>query len=137
MRELKFRVWAGKMFLYSYEGKGLAFSASKKDSDIRSFGCYDIQQCLEFGFVVQQFTGLRDTNGKEIYEGDIVKTHHFDDWHDNEGFDLIQIVKWCNYHVGWRGFTAKMLNNPKLAGNGLSGPITIIGNIFESPELLK
>ncbi|OHD41426.1 MAG: hypothetical protein A2086_06535 [Spirochaetes bacterium GWD1_27_9] len=85
---------------------------------------------------IQQFTGLVDKNGKEIYEGDIVTTHHYDDWDDNEGFDVINMVKWCPIHVGWRGFT-KEIEKKSYAGNKLSKPITIIGNIFENPQLCK
>lgn len=86
--------------------------------------------------VIQQFTGLVDKNNKDIYEGDIITTHHYEDWNDDVGYDVVQKVKWCCIHIGWRGFTKEMLEK-KYAGNGLPNPITIIGNIFENPNLLK
>lgn len=120
MHEIKFRVWSFNEKIFHYFDVREGFS-----------GYYGALS------TPQQFTGLKDKNAHEIYEGDIVTTHHFDNWHDNEGFDVVQVVKWCNYHVGWRGFTPKMLNNPKIAGNGLPTPITVVGNIFENKDIIE
>ncbi len=73
-----------------------------------------------------QFTGLLDTNGKEIYEGDICKRHRY-----NENYEIV----W--YRSGWA-----IKNENKTAVwhqhfcNGASGKeLTVIGNIYQNPEL--
>lgn len=125
-REIKLRVWDGKndkMILPSnstYGGWMSNYFNGLKDKD----------------WTYQQFTGLKDKNGQEIYEGDVVKIRGYDDWDDTVGFDVIYQVKWCNKHVGWRGFTQGMIAK-NYAGSGLPEPIEIIGNVFENPELLK
>jgi len=67
----------------------------------------------------QQFTGLKDKNGKEIYEGDIVE------FEDESGTTEDEIV------FGNGSFIAK--NNP--SWHVIFSEV--IGNIYENPKLLK
>jgi|SRR5579864_428466 len=73
--------------------------------------------------VLMQYTGLKDKNGKEIYEGDI-----------------LQVPGAIPAQVYW-DFGSWQLRNGSLTGGMLANfdeeNIEIIGNIYENPELLK
>lgn len=87
--------------------------------------------------IVMQCTGLKDKNGKLIYEGDIL----FEDW-KNEVYPKGRywIVKWNKNHAN---FYIEMVNPSKyanfkewhLARHDLD--YEVIGNIYENPELLE
>jgi len=97
----------------------------------------DVIQC-------QQFTGLKDKNDKEIYEGDILNEIHYEDWGDESGFSYLGVVRHktyssCDAGHQFSGFvTYPNLNeNKDYAGNQIREDCEIVGNIFENPELLK
>lgn len=74
-------------------------------------------------FELLQFTGLQDSNGKDIYEGDIVKC---------PGYPRRGTVVW---HDSTAGFIV-MERNDKRA-HGLCDIWEVTGNIYEHPDLLK
>ena len=82
---------------------------------------------------IMQSTGLLDKNGKEIFEGDIVQ---FEDCYEVSDFLYINtgIIEWCQggFHVTNRD---SVLMEDLFDGDSLD--VTIIGNIYENPEILK
>ena len=71
MREIKFRIWSESEQRYVY---GLSRYL---------FGSDDNEKCTlyipqDFKAVFEQYTGLKDKNGREIYIGDVVSEHHGD-----------------------------------------------------------
>lgn len=74
---------------------------------------------------VGQYTGLHDKNGKEIYEGDIVKIKYRDE-------DIGKVIYEHN------GFSIDVTNMNKNYGrvSFVNNFIEVIGNIYDNPELL-
>lgn len=76
--------------------------------------------------IFMQFTGLLDKNGKEIYEGDIVKG----------GWPKVAVVEWLESRSGFvRSVSVHETKIP--LGIELPSDLEIIGNVMENPDLLK
>ena len=76
---------------------------------------------------LMQYTGLKDKNNKEIYEGDIVKLRA------NHGIGVVK------YYDEWGAFVVEYVKSKPLVVLGMSyykEDIEVIGNIYENPELL-
>jgi uncharacterized phage protein (TIGR01671 family) len=81
----------------------------------------------------QQYTGLTDKNGKEIYEGDIVQ------YNQNSSYDNMDfIAKWSDDKLGFifQSNSGEQLVNQTPHLNRFKH-LEVVGNIFENPELLK
>lgn len=83
---------------------------------------------------IGQYTGLKDINGKEIYEGDIIKGL------DSTKNDILHVVKWDNQTASFEAHLIpfdKHLHKGPLSQNWLDFfDKEIIGNIYDNPELL-
>lgn len=73
---------------------------------------------------VGQYTGLKDKNGKEIYEGDIFKAGYFGE---------ADVVTWDDKNARYIGRSPKGY----ISYVGREPAVEIIGNIHDNPELLK
>ncbi len=82
--------------------------------------------CSFSDIVLMQSTGLKDKNGVEIFEGDIVR------WHD--------VVTW-DYSVTFKDGVFCISDDPSSnfyhLKEDINGKFEVIGNIYENPELLE
>jgi len=88
------------------------------------------------GLTYQQYTGLKDQNGVEIYEGDIIMFPLFEN--DNTvSYHYFQVI-WDEFYSAW-SFAKK--DGKPLTHTGwkiyYSDTTEVIGNLFENPELLE
>jgi uncharacterized phage protein (TIGR01671 family) len=87
----------------------------------------DLSRCQTSG-VLMQFTGLHDKNGKEIYEGDIVKTK-------DDTLKVFWNSSTASFDVEFSGGDCEPL--VPFYGEWYPDQHEVIGNIHENPELLK
>ena len=148
MREFKFRVWDTKHKKFLIGIPPMEYMLDHDEwswRDIEEDPCVYLNNVFSKDFngrlIFQQYTGLTDSKGNHIYEGDIIKEHHFEDWGDKIGYEYIGIVVYKEYsddilYAGYKTIPAKN-QNTKFRGNAIQSDCEVIGNIFENPELLK
>ena len=117
-REIKFRAWSTQTphhkMIYLGNGGNLADLVETKT------------------WKVMQFTGLKDANGVEIYEGDILRYGFYEDLDGVEDPD-----RPMDFVVRWLASDSRFVAlGGLLSANGmLSADAFVIGNIYENPEL--
>lgn len=126
MREIKFRAWSKLLNkMLSHEDLNKTLKDLTKIEYIAG-----IFLPLNSDVEVMQYTGLKDSNGNEIYEGDIVKIE------DYFGEDIIGRVIYDETTAGYVFHKGNERNYFQMTLD-LEGYVHyVIGNIYENPELL-
>jgi len=144
MREIKFRAWVKKGLPFGKSGmckvrdlisiqNGIEKMHSiyvEIEKEISPYKDQDYWQIWKDDFELMQFTGLHDKNGKEIYEGDIVKFDKYE-WYRSPVRTKKDIDKLPEYyeevtfdHIGVH-----------ISESDLNTYCEVVGNKFENPEL--
>jgi uncharacterized phage protein (TIGR01671 family) len=122
-REIKFRVWdsTNKCFIPSPYWYLDPVGPGRWQSDHT-----EMANCH-----IQQYTGLKDKNGKEIYEGDYVKFLN----HKTNEIKIAEVF-WYDDEAGFFvGSQSKMIR--PIEFSSIIEDTEVIGNIYENPELLN
>jgi hypothetical protein len=110
MREIKFRAWNGERYVFG-----------PRKGEINP--SWVLAMCSANDMEPEQFTGLYDKHGTEIYEGDILSVPGWPD------FQPVVFEDGCYY--------AKFGGNRYRVGGWKAGTVKVVGNIHETPELLQ
>ena len=137
-REIKFRVWSkvkqrwveNMLLLACIDG--LPFAHIIEYDTIDDLTTHHVYNASGLELTVQQYTGLKDRNGKEIYEGDIVVENH----DGGEGESNIGRVFFTAGTFMIDGDGSLYDHTYSLTPDILEDYL-VIGNIFENPDLLK
>lgn len=139
MREIKFRAWDKKF-------KGMHWDVESYDyfqpvfADGEEFVFADFISNKDNRFILMQFTGLRDSKNRDIFEGDIVTVNKRDPLHE---------VCFDAYNAGFSLRRQPYTNSPDLQAredgyiyayyyfHDSDKELEVIGNVYENPELLK
>lgn len=115
-RMMKYRAWTESGYVFQDEWPSLeAFFAMTDD---KGYG--------DFRTVYQLWTGLKDANGKEIYDGDIISLIYED------GRESLEVVMWDVIMTGFYPFNKLGIDE---YGYAKVNDYKIIGNRFENLEL--
>ena len=128
-KEIKFRAWDKETGKMHYQINKPRTDENINDELIIQFDCTGYSARTKNKYIgsdcLMQYTGLKDKNGKEIFEGDVVFSE------SNQYYKQDEIV-WDCYDMGW---DIGKKDSWKLR-SPMSSKTEIIGSIYENPELM-
>ena len=155
MREVKFRAWNKKLKRFAPEDCSIQIQGDDAHVAFDTFnGNFDTEVWDLKDVELLQFTGLKDVNGADIYEGDIVAMpyvdpmggiHYQNDFLSDVIFERGCFQVWCNELKPERHNIESWIERTEGEYKSNYGNInkwgdcvlTVIGNIYENPELIK
>ncbi|MCC6101796.1 MAG: YopX family protein [Lactobacillus sp.] len=123
-REIKFRAWDKEDQVMDWPTE----ISWDDGGDIQNVDAY--HKKMTNNFVLEQFTGLKDKNGKDIYEGDIVQYGNEEDMKFNVTFKQ-EIFYACNT------LGSEFMVDTFLGSLAIGNRLKIIGNAHQNPELME
>lgn len=134
-RDIKFRIWnpSGQNMLYDIDNVFECLKQQIKfDKTMPDRGFVAEHDHRSEGMVWEQFTGLKDKNGIDIYEGDILK------WISSTDEVFHNVVYFLKYRYRIKGTKNKKTFHSDFNENQIfNHKCEVIGNIHENPELLN
>jgi uncharacterized phage protein (TIGR01671 family) len=133
MREIKFRIWDKKYRTFDFNASPELFISTYGEVYEKDERSYGMQTYIEYNksdfYELSQYTGLKDKNGKEIYEGDILKGHYYE--YGKKRRFIGKVV------YGSHGFWLVGVKQYMGMRQDFYSQYEVLGNSFENPELLE
>lgn len=136
-REIKFRVWHSDLKrmvyldLYQTEHYGTDYVLRENNDET-----WIDDHCEPLTRTLMQYTGLKDNEGVDIYEGDIVDLTLCIERGDQEYFNTENVaVTWDQKHGAW--YAGDHILAEYIDDEDWERTAKIVGNIYENPELME
>lgn len=128
MRELKFRAWYAPEKEYIYDVQDTYDNACEGSGSLYHENFREVLE--DDDCTVEQYTSLKDKNGKKIYEGDIVQQGTISG-------GRFAVVKWIDANAKFIAMNIRNHRQMPFDGWTARAELMVVGNIHENPELLK
>lgn len=140
MREIKFRAWLNPRWEDDDDANRMYYDIQDSYDNLGNVKPYDPMTSFASWFndevaIVEQYTGLKDKNGREIYEGDIVRATYFEAHYRALKVGKKRKITGKIIYGSACFFIESISDETPLLQVGGSENIEVIGNIHENPEL--